>query len=85
LPRTPTRDGLLLGYAGFDEETIDDCALAARRELRRLGLPIRSGLHTGELELMGEISAALPFISRQGCSRKLQPMRCGRRERSRTS
>jgi class 3 adenylate cyclase len=30
------------------------CALALREELRRLGVPIRAGLHTGEIEVRGD-------------------------------
>jgi class 3 adenylate cyclase len=30
-----------------------DCALAADEEIARLGIEIRAGLHTGEIELMG--------------------------------
>jgi class 3 adenylate cyclase len=47
-----TGDGFLATFDGPGRAI--DCALAARRDLRRLGLPIRSGLHTGEVELMGE-------------------------------
>ena len=31
---SPTREGLLLGYAGFDEETIDDAIARLARGLR---------------------------------------------------
>ena len=30
------------------------CASAVSREVRRLGLEVRAGLHTGECEVMGE-------------------------------
>ncbi len=47
-----TGDGFLATFDGPSRAI--DCALAAARGLRRLGLPIRSGLHTGEVELMGK-------------------------------
>jgi len=31
---TPTREGLLLGYAAFDEETIDDAIARLTKNLR---------------------------------------------------
>jgi class 3 adenylate cyclase len=47
-----TGDGIL---ATFDSPgRAIDCALALGRDLRGLGLPIRAGLHTGEVELMGK-------------------------------
>jgi class 3 adenylate cyclase len=47
-----TGDGIL---ATFDSPgRAIDCALALGRDLRGLGLPIRAGVHTGEVELMGK-------------------------------
>jgi class 3 adenylate cyclase len=31
-----------------------DCAVAMSREMERRGIPIRTGIHTGEVELIGE-------------------------------
>lgn len=46
-----TGDGIL---ATFDTPGRGiDCALALGRDLRGIGLPIRAGLHTWEVELMG--------------------------------
>jgi class 3 adenylate cyclase len=46
-----TGDGIL---ATFDSPgRAIGCALALGRDLRGIGLPIRAGLHTGEVELMG--------------------------------
>lgn len=47
-----TGDGIL---ATFDSPgRAVDCALVLGRDLRGLGLPIRAGLHTGEVQLMGK-------------------------------
>lgn len=47
-----TGDGFLATFDGPARAI--SCALAASTEMRRLGIEIRSGLHTGEVELMGE-------------------------------
>ena len=44
-------DGLLATFDGPARAI--RCACSAREKLRRLGLQIRTGLHTGECELMG--------------------------------
>jgi class 3 adenylate cyclase len=46
-----TGDGLVARFDGPARAV--RCALALRDELRALGLPIRAGLHTGEVELRG--------------------------------
>lgn len=45
-----TGDGLLATFDGPGRAI--GCALAASHELQKLGLPIRSALHTGEVELL---------------------------------
>lgn len=51
-PVRSTGDGIL---ATFDSPgRAIDCALVLGRDLRGLGLPIRAGLHTGEVQLMGK-------------------------------
>ena len=48
-----TGDGIL---ATFDSPgRAIDCALALGRDLRGLGLSIRAGLHTGEVEVAGKV------------------------------
>jgi hypothetical protein len=73
-----TGDGIL---ATFDTPGRGiDCALALGRDLRGIGLPIRAGLHTWEVELMGTILAELRSTSLRGCSKKLRQMKCGHPE-----
>jgi len=47
-----TGDGFLATFDGPARAV--RCAFALRDEVRRLGLEIRAGLHTGEIELMGD-------------------------------
>jgi class 3 adenylate cyclase len=47
-----TGDGLVARFDGPARAV--RCALALREELRRLGVPIRAGLHTGEIEVRGD-------------------------------
>ena len=47
-----TGDGFLATFDGPARAI--HCAFAASEELRRLGVEIRSGLHTGEVELIGD-------------------------------
>jgi class 3 adenylate cyclase len=45
-------DGFLAAFDGPGRAV--DCAQAVTREVRRLGLDIRAGVHTGECEVMGD-------------------------------
>jgi class 3 adenylate cyclase len=47
-----TGDGVLVTFDGPGRAI--GCALALREAIRALGIEIRAGLHTGEVELMGE-------------------------------
>jgi class 3 adenylate cyclase/pimeloyl-ACP methyl ester carboxylesterase len=47
-----TGDGLLAIFDGPARAI--DCAVATTREMQRLGIPIRAGLHAGEVELIGD-------------------------------
>jgi class 3 adenylate cyclase/pimeloyl-ACP methyl ester carboxylesterase len=52
-----TGDGMLATFAGPTRAIT--CAAAARVAVRRLGLEIRAGLHTGECELIGDDIAGI--------------------------
>ena len=60
------------------------CAVAIRDGVRALGVEIRSGLHTGEVELADTgVEGIAVHIGARACSRN--PARYSRRARSRTS
>ena len=76
-----TGDGYLATFDGPARAI--HCACAASREMRRLGIEIRSAVHTGEVELIGRMSAASRFTPRRGFWQKPRRMKCGPRGPSR--
>jgi class 3 adenylate cyclase len=57
-------DGLLATFDGPARAI--RCACSAREKLRQLGLQVRTGLHTGECELIGDSIGASRCISERG-------------------
>jgi pimeloyl-ACP methyl ester carboxylesterase len=55
------------------------CAIEATRVVRQLGLEIHAGVHTGEVELVGDKVRGSRCISDQGLLRSLTPVRCSHR------
>ena len=56
-------DGLLATFDGPNRPI--RCACSVREKLRPLGLEVRTGLHSGECELIGDVSAVSRCISRR--------------------
>ena len=52
------------------------CAAAIIDKVRPLGMEVRGGLHTGEIEIRGMISAASPSTSRRASPKWPAPARC---------
>ncbi len=78
-----TGDGLVASFEGPARAV--RCAFALRDRFRSLGLEIRAGLHTGEVERRREGMAGIGSTSPLGCSRLPAPGRCSCRGRCVTS
>jgi class 3 adenylate cyclase len=68
-----TGDGVLATFDGPGRAI--RCAADLRDELRSIGLQIRAGLHTGEVEQRDGTLAASPCTSRPGSWPRLDPVR----------
>ncbi len=78
-----TGDGVLATFDGPARAV--RAALTLTKEMAQAGVPIRAGLHTGEIELRGTMSAASPFTSLPGSPLWPASTRSSCPERSRTS
>jgi hypothetical protein len=61
------------------------CAQAIQRDAESLGLRLRAGIHTGEIEQVGGLSADLRFTSPRESQRSLRGARSWSRRRFATS
>ena len=78
-----TGDGFLATFDGPTRAV--ECARRDRRRHARLGIEIRAGLHTGEVELIGDESAASPSTSPRGSRHSPARAKCSPRGRCATS
>ena len=60
------------------------CATASTEAVQALGLHIRAGLHTGEVEIMGDDVGGMAVHIGARVGAKAAPARCSSRARSRT-
>ena len=76
-------DGFLMTFDGPARAI--HCALSIHQALRAIGIEIRAGLHTGEVEVKATTSRGSPFTSTRASRRRPARVRRSCRERSSTS